>query len=86
MFINCITTVDGGGGLMSAFGAVTGNAGPDNMVQKLQKAMELDEVDKDTLHLLSFLFMKFLAQFKHVISYKIKFLTLLILKTLMTQH
>ena len=36
------------------------------MVQHLQKALDLQETDKDTLHLLVFLLMQFLAQPQYV--------------------
>ncbi|XP_064117132.1 protein unc-79 homolog isoform X3 [Macrobrachium nipponense] len=36
-----------------------------SMVHQLQKAMDLEETDKDTLHLLVFLFMQFLSQPLH---------------------
>ncbi|KAF2367443.1 hypothetical protein FHG87_001798 [Trinorchestia longiramus] len=56
------------GGLSSvaaAAGAAKEAAGSDTMIQRLQKAMELEETDRDTLHLLVFLFMQFLAQPQH---------------------
>ncbi|KAK3873352.1 hypothetical protein Pcinc_021639 [Petrolisthes cinctipes] len=36
-----------------------------SMVHQLQRAMDLEETDKDTLHLLVFLFMQFLSQPQH---------------------
>ena len=56
-----------GSGLMGA-GIGVGAAGKeaDNMIQRLQKALELEETDRDTLHLLTFLLMQFLAQPQHV--------------------
>lgn len=37
-----------------------------SVVHQLQRAMDLEETDKDTLHLLVFLFMQFLSQPQHV--------------------
>ena len=47
-----------------------------SVVHQLQRAMDLEETDKDTLHLLVFLFMQFLSQ-PHVSSHAfvISFLT-----------
>ena len=40
-----------------------------SMVHQLQRAMDLEETDKDTLHLLVFLLMQFLSQPQHVSLY-----------------
>lgn len=58
-----------GSGLMGAGIGAGSSAGGDNMIQRLQKAMDLEETDRDTLHLLTFLFMQFLSQSNIVSSF-----------------